>query len=286
MKSDQIDSFKGYSQFSSLKEFNIHVEKWLLDIKHEFTKAEIVGLKRLIRFSAKIPGVSNAKIATILKAIHNQYHDNGISRSTFKRMLAKAKQLGILTIYETERNNGSQSSNLYVFNRFPLNEQFKSENSNNQSSIINNRYEEPRKLPKETNSTENIKSICPQHDRLDYTYTSERVPKEFIGWVKIYYNDAKKIEAFWKMAMIAAYKNNYEKEADQILAFAIAAFKLLIRKLKTTRILRNPLAYFYGILMKKFKELYFENLYEMGFPIEKSENKNTFHSFRKWLESS
>ena len=50
--------------------------------------------------------------------IHEEYHDHGISRATFKRMLGKAKRLGILTIYETERGNGSQESNLYVFNRF------------------------------------------------------------------------------------------------------------------------------------------------------------------------
>lgn len=276
MRSAQFDIFKSYSQFSSLKEFNTHIEKWLLDYKHEFTKAEIVGLKRLIRFSAKTPGVSNAKIATILKAVHEQYRDNGISRSTFKRMLIKAKKLGMLTIYETERNNGSQSSNLYVFNRFPI---------NNHNEINN------KKLPKETSSTMNTMSPCPQPDKLDYTYTSERVPKPFIDWVKIYYNDAKTIEEFWKMVNIAAYKNSCEEKTDQVLAIAITAFKLLIRKLKTTKTLRNPLAYFYGILMKKFEELYFEkleeayfeDLHEMVFPIDNIDNM--FQPLLELLES-
>ena len=59
------------------------------------------------------------KSSTILNMIHAEYHDHGISRDTFKRMLGKAKRLGILTIYETERENGSQDSNLYIFNRFP-----------------------------------------------------------------------------------------------------------------------------------------------------------------------
>src|SRR5574342_512989 len=119
LKSGNIEGFEQYSQFKNLEEFNRHMEMWLLDHKEDFTKGELVGLKRLVRFSAKIPGVSNAKIGTVLKAIHEEYHDNGISRSTFKRMIQKAINLGILTVYETERKNGSQSSNLYVFNRFP-----------------------------------------------------------------------------------------------------------------------------------------------------------------------
>jgi hypothetical protein len=92
---------------------------WLLEHKQDFTKGELVGLKRPVRFAAKIPGVCNAKIGTILKAINQEYHDNVISHSTFKRMVQKAKEMGIITVSETERKNGSQSSNLYVFNRFP-----------------------------------------------------------------------------------------------------------------------------------------------------------------------
>jgi predicted component of viral defense system (DUF524 family) len=93
---------------------------WMVEYKKDFTKGELVGLKRLARFAAKIPGVSNAKIGTVLKAIHEEYQDLGISRSTFKRMIIKASKIGIFTIYVTERKNGSQSSNLYVFNRYSI----------------------------------------------------------------------------------------------------------------------------------------------------------------------
>src|SRR3954466_12541443 len=119
LKSGRIEEFERYSQFKSVKEFNTHVEMWLAVKKLEFSKGELVGLKRLVLFSVKVPGVCNAKIGTLLKAINEEYQGNGISRSTFKRMTIKAKELGILTIHETERKNGSQSSNLYSFNRFP-----------------------------------------------------------------------------------------------------------------------------------------------------------------------
>ncbi|MBV7509454.1 hypothetical protein KW850_30300 [Bacillus sp. sid0103] len=156
IKSGNTDGFREFSQFSSLEEFNHHMEMWLVEHKHDFSKGELVGLKRLVRFAAKIPGVCNAKIGTILKSIHEQYHDNGISRSTFKRMILKAKELGIITVFETERKNGSQSSNLYQFNRFPSNEPPKVEKTNHHKETsnllktnnkkINKRYEEPSTL--------------------------------------------------------------------------------------------------------------------------------------------
>ncbi|MDQ0200255.1 hypothetical protein [Neobacillus ginsengisoli] len=79
----------------------------------------MAGLKRLVRFAAKVPGVCNAKIGTVLKAINEEYNNNGISRSTFKRMIIKVRELGIFTVYETVRKNGSQSSNLWCLIVFP-----------------------------------------------------------------------------------------------------------------------------------------------------------------------
>jgi len=81
LKTGSIVQFKGYSRFSSLKEFNTHFELWMSKVKDELSKGELVALKRLVRFSAKLPGVSNAKIGTMLKAIHEEFNGNGVSRS-------------------------------------------------------------------------------------------------------------------------------------------------------------------------------------------------------------
>ncbi|MED3549350.1 hypothetical protein [Cytobacillus praedii] len=137
LKSGNMEQFKSFSQFKNLQAFNAHIEMWLAVHKDKITKGELVGLKRLIRFAAKVPGVCNAKIGTVLKAIHEEYGGNGISRSTFKRMVAKVSAIGILTVYETERKNGSQSSNLYVFNRFPSSEPPKEERMNSLNKTSN-----------------------------------------------------------------------------------------------------------------------------------------------------
>ena len=55
----------------------------------------------------------------MVKAIKEENPMKGISRDSFKRMIKKAKCLGIFTVYETTRENGSQASNLYVFQRYP-----------------------------------------------------------------------------------------------------------------------------------------------------------------------
>ncbi|MCM3690933.1 hypothetical protein [Neobacillus niacini] len=254
IKSGNTEEFKQFSQFSSLQEFNQHTEMWLLEHKHDFTKGELVGLKRLVRFAAKVPGVCNAKIGTILKAIHAQYDDNGISRSTFKRMILKAKEFGIITVFETERKNGSQSSNLYQFNRFPSNELPKEEKMNHQyktsnllktnNQKINKRYEEP--------------------STLDYSYVSSIVPQPFVQLVKYSFSDAKTIEEYWQMVQIIAFRFECTNDTEDILDISIQAFKQLIGKIKRTHLVKVPIAYFYGILNNKFMTFYLEKVSALG----------------------
>jgi hypothetical protein len=266
LKSGRIEGFEQYSQFESVKEFNTHVEMWLAVKKQEFSKGELVGLKRLVRFSAKVPGVSNAKIGTLLKAINEEYQGNGISRSTFKRMILIAKELGILTIYETERKNGSQSSNLYSFNRFPQSEPPK--------AIKLDQPKETNNLLKTNNQKINKRNEAPIE--LDPTFVSDKVPQAFVQSVKYFFSDAKTIEEYWHMVQIAAFGFECQQQTEDVLEIAIQSFKQLIRKLKSTKQVAKPIAFFYGILTNKLKELYLNQL---------PENRNESMPFRYVLET-
>lgn len=107
-----------FSQFNSLEDFHTNIYNWLVEHKCIFTKSELVGLRSLVLLADVTPGVCYERIEDILYAIHEEYNGNGISRSSFRRMLKKAKHLGIVTVLETARTqNGSQDWNLYVFNR-------------------------------------------------------------------------------------------------------------------------------------------------------------------------
>ncbi|WP_223592425.1 hypothetical protein [Neobacillus bataviensis] len=219
IKSGNTEGFQQFSQFSSLQEFNDHIEMWLLEHKHEFTKGEIIGLKRLVRFAAKIPGVCYAKIGTILKSIHEQYQENGISRSTFKRMILKAKELGIITVFETERKNGSQSSNLYQFNRFPTIEPPKVEKMNHPIKTSNLlKTEKDQKINKRNETSE----------QLDHNFVGNRVPQPFVQLVKCFFSEAKTIEEYWHMVQIAAFRFECQNDTDNILDISLQAFRQLI----------------------------------------------------------
>lgn len=173
-------------------------------------------------------------------------------------MIIKASNLGIFTVYETERKNGSQSSNLYVFNRFPNGEPPKKEKTNHHNKTI---------ILYETKTIKNNKreEISNTEQPADHLFISDRIPKPFVDLVKFFLPQAKTIEEFWRMTAIAAYKNNQENETDTILSVSMDSFKQLIRKMKTTIKVKNPLAYYTGILNKKFQEVYFAELFELGF---------------------
>lgn len=260
MKSGNIENFKEQSHFTDLKDFNNQIEQWMIEVKKEFTKSELAALKRLIRFSAKIVGVCHAKIGLVVSATHEK-DGAGISRSTFKRMVGKAKQLGLLAVHETERKNGSQSANLYVFNRFepPNGQQLNHPKTNGPSKTSDNKNNKREDEPNNTHLQENLSNSNENKEQpLDASFVTNCIPKEFTNVVKYFYNDAKKIEEFWKLVKISANKNKIE---GGIVETAIHSFKMLIRKIKMNQV-QNTYGYFYGVLNQKFKILYYREISE------------------------
>ncbi|MFS0637296.1 hypothetical protein AB1K84_15460 [Mesobacillus foraminis] len=256
MQSGSIENYIHLSNFKDIKDFNNNIEQWMLDVKANFTKSEIVALKRLIRFSAKVAGVCNAKIGTLVSATHK--NGVGISRSTFKRMVIKAKEFGLLQVYETERKNGSQSANVYVFNRFESSSAACSEPPENEK--LN--HHKTSNLSKTNNHLKDLRnsdikfSTIPE--TLDASFVSARVPRDFVNLVKYFFDDAWKIEEYWKLATISAFKNNV---TENLLETAIQAFKTLVRKIKFSKV-TNIYGFYWGILNRKFKAIYLKNLFD------------------------
>ncbi|WP_117017549.1 hypothetical protein [Aeribacillus pallidus] len=251
MKAGNIEQFKHLSQFRDLKDFNNNIEQWMIDLKSKFTKSELIALKRLIRFSAKVAGVCNAKIQTLVSACHEAGQE--ISRSTFERMLRKAKQFGLIVVYNTFKN-GKQAHNVYVFQRYQSqNVSISSTIDVAESAKIDGAYETSNLLEK-TNNQDNINkrndkkySQYPQYPQLDASFTSNRVPVEFRDLVKCFYDDYKKIEEFWKIIHIQTRKLLYYTQNDRI-ALAVNSFKQLVRNIKRGRKVRNIFGYFWGIV--------------------------------------
>ncbi|USK45510.1 hypothetical protein [Cytobacillus oceanisediminis] len=251
MQSGNIETFSHLSQFKDIKDFNNNIEQWMTEVKTVFTKSELVALKRLIRYSAKIAGVCTAKIATLVSATYTN-NGNGISRSTFKRMAAKAQRLGLLIVTETVRKNGSQSANVYAFQRFelPKSEKLNHHKTVNPIKTNNNK----NKLKRTTVSQGQLQA---KDMKLDAAFVSESLPLKFVEFVKYFIDDAKHIEEYWHLVKCAAMKF---KITENISETAIQSFKVLIRKVKLCRV-KNPYGFFYGVLNKKFKALFLQQAF-------------------------
>lgn len=243
MKAGNIANFSHLSQFRDLKDFNNNVEQWMIDIKQEFTKSELIALKRLVRFAAKVPGICNAKIQTIVAATHND--TIGISRSTFERMLRKAKALGFIEVHNTSKR-GYQAHNVYVFTLYPTKEVVQSENIDVPNKTVN---------PPESINLLINKRI---DGTLDHTYVSNRVPKRFTELVRCFFDDATIIEEYYRMYRISTYWLETVYDSDVLLSIGLDSFKQIIRTLKRNRVRKNPYAYYYGVLQRKLDELYYE----------------------------
>lgn len=258
MRSGNIERFKHLSQFRDLKDFNNNIEQWMIDLKTKFTKSELIALKRLIRFSAKVAGVCNAKIQTLVSACHEKGQE--ISRSTFERMLRKAKKFGLLIVYNTTKN-GRQAHNVYVFQRY----QIVSDSSTidvPESAKIDGAYK-TNNLSKTNNHNNNKRNDNVQKEnKLDASYTSLRVPVEFRDLVKCFYDDAKTIEEFWKVITIQTYYYTYMSVDDKV-SLAIDSFKQLVRNIKQGRKVRNVFGYYWGIVGALLDREYLYTLHEM-----------------------
>ena len=119
LKSEVVEQLEVFSLFQSEIEFEQHMEGWLQKVRHDLTRGEMMALKMLMQFSKNVPGVCHEEIGHMLEAIREEVDCLGISRATFKRMRRKANALGILTVYETARKDGSRDCNLYVFHHYP-----------------------------------------------------------------------------------------------------------------------------------------------------------------------
>ncbi|MGF9738579.1 hypothetical protein ABEX38_14265 [Priestia megaterium] len=238
MKSGNIHQYKHLSNFDNLKSFNSSMEQWYVDIHQQklLTKSELIALKRLVRFSACVFGVCNAKIQTIVSATHNDAV--GISRSTFKRMLVKGQDMGLITIHRTF-NHGKQGHNVYIFNRYV------SEVEGDVS--VSDTIEPPQQEQIEPPKTSNL-SKTNKHNIIN-TYTVnviKDIPVDFQDLVKCYY-EPKQIIELWKCVKNSTRYLTYVDEQQKVY-LGVRSFKQMICNIKLGYKVKNIFGYFYAII--------------------------------------
>jgi hypothetical protein len=254
MISGRVGDYKELSQFRDLSDFNNNYEQWMLDVKESFTRAELVALRRLVRFSASIPGICFAKIGTVVAATH-QHDGIGISRSTFKRMVNTAIEVGLLVVHSTFKR-GKQSHNVYVFNRY------------NSTVERNVEVSAPSEPPKEEqlnqpNKTSNLLKLSTLKDKDIRTVDTERkisssnilpsfVNKQFATKAGIYFHN-NEITELYRIGYIHAKMT--ELHSETLLDVLDEGLALLVSKLKRQRNkIKNIMGFWNGICKKLCKK--------------------------------
>src|SRR5699024_7807695 len=244
------------SNFTSLKDFNNNIEKHLADIKQEFSTKELIVLKRLVRFSAKVYGVSNISIKKLLKAILK--HDNvEVSEATFHRAKRKSIKLGLLEVHSCLRDNKSQSSNLYVFLPYktthdtPRKDDKGAEVATSQPSdkVVVTPLNEANNITK-TNKKDTRKD---NKENLDSSFVSPNVPKELVSIVKSFFNKADEIYSIYSRLQKATIASP-ETVRDNLEEY-ISTFKQSIYRLKKGHIRGDFIGYLYVAFSNTCKKI-------------------------------
>lgn len=291
-----INQFKSYSEFKTKDEFNSNNEMFLASHKEDFSPTEYIAFKRLMRVSCNVKegvfGVTFISINRLVEYI-NEYdlQATGISRSTVKRMIKKAKDLGIIKVFERAGKNGRQTSNLYVFQKFGQakpQKRKKVTDSNVKKSITIDPPQTAEEQPKKVDEvpivqqSKNVKQLnhldssilfntnnlniriekaneeILHNKNIDLEFIKPNVPEKFVRCARVFYNDALVIEEYWKMAQIAAKKISSDIAEFDLIAVAIDSFKETIRGIKINKVRKNSFAFFYGTILKMLKKLYAE----------------------------
>lgn len=269
MRAGNIYQFKHLCKFQSAAEFNQHKDMFFQQHPDLFTRSEFIAFEVLSQYSVVVPGVANAKIATLVSACAGK--QGGISRATFVRMLRKVKTTGFLKIYKTYRSNGGFAHNVFVFQPIevtnekqmtyreepdnPLESKDKDEQmipeSRNLSSNLENKDLNIRQ-EKNVSITEQPSLRTPHLQDLDYTFVPDTVPKIFIQSVKPFFDRATEIYTFWHKALMAYKRFNFRLPIEELTPVIIEAFKTTVFLYKKRKIKTTFTQYFYGTLSGMF----------------------------------
>lgn len=291
-------TFKDYSNFISLKDFNNNIEMFLFDHKKDFTPTELVLFKRLTKYATKVKGIANASVRTLLNGVKEKDFKLGASESTFHRMRRKAIKLGILEVKSTNRTNGSQSSNLWIFQRYDKNKIVEVSNTIDTPTIqeelpktaVHQQKDFRRLTPLKTSILSKASTILNINKRkeitLDASYIQDKDFKKFIKEASNFY-DANMIHEYikatkqqtkkYKKVVYNSYLNSgvhfhndlmeVEREITQnvekmsIEAFKQTIFSIRQRKNQKNKI-KNPVGLYATILKELVRKATFLDRYQ------------------------
>ena len=284
MFSNQVKDFERLTNFNTLDEFN---ESFYIAMKQHgdaFSKGELIALKTLKNWGAKIVGVVYAKIGTIISELIKQKGEMSVpSRSTFERAIRKAKKLGIIKTIETKqgikkerRRRNLRGNNVYIFELFSDSEQLTERKDEKLTELENaetphNQALQTPQIEGDTSLSNTSKNILSSlRKKRDYTYVQSYVPRFLVNKLKPFYNSADIIEDCYLNAVniMNSYDSNFFKSVTEanFEAFASEAINALVRKERKLseygKCVRRPVGYFTNAFKQIVEKAAMEDLIE------------------------
>lgn len=270
---DYIQRYRPFSNFNNLAEFNKHIEMFLASYKSEFTKSEFIAFRRLTKYCVKVAGVATASVRTLLRAIQEKDQPNGISESTFHRMRRKAIKNGILKVIERKHPKRNNSTNIWVFQKYepvkrkgdtPLparNLEGNTEKINAPKEMADQKQLAPHKATKNiktSNSCSKRKGETAlkkkRNEKTVSKKSKSRIPEAFRAILSAYFNDAKYMGEFWRMAQYFVRKNEINLEKDVLVGLAINSFTS-VKKYMKDGTAKKPIAIYNAIFESNLQKL-------------------------------
>lgn len=300
---EYIQQFNSISNFKNLSEFNKHIEMFLADCKSLFTRFEFLAFRRLTKYCVAVPGVATASVGTLLRAIQDKDRPNGISESTFHRMRRKAIKSGILKVIERKYAGKNNSTNIWVFQKYesekrkfdtPRSERNKDENTEKLSVLkrIEDKSQmtphKATKLFKTSNNNNKRKGegifTNKQKEKSVNRQSKSRVPEALHAILSAYFDDAKYIGEFWRMAQYFARKKGAALEKDTLIGLAINSFTA-VKKYMKDGMAKKPIAIYSFIFESNLQKL-LDKRDESGYLVSpKREEEFDLAAIRNKLES-
>lgn len=241
-----------YQTFQSKNELNEAVSDHLSAHRYELNETVRNVLTVIARYSVKFPGVAHLKAATVANII-------GKSEKTVRRSINVLVKLGVVKKVATIRKvSGGKGANILQILPF---------SSDDQSTVSTRQdAEKPTESNGQTSeiTSEPYNSINLLKDTKERTASVRKpswIPSEFFGILAAHIHSVKEIEGYWRAVFATTYRMDLPKEDRE----AIGIESFMETKARRHK-LRNPIAYFIGVVKRKAKLRYITDLFDDVFP--------------------
>ncbi|MBH0229139.1 helix-turn-helix domain-containing protein [Halobacillus yeomjeoni] len=247
---------KKHQTFETVEQLDLHVRSFLRNYKWELSAGNIEILKFIWCHSVKYPGVSFAKVSTIMNA-------TGRSRSTIIRTINRLENLELIKRISTRKPNGKQGVNLLII------QPQKQLSIPTDDTLVDTADETPPKLEGFTSTRvsgaflqqETMKKQrrklqihsmnVQQASSVDSSFLPSYIPDNFYTIAHPFMKLEEIVKA-WKCVTQAYQKVNLYSELESYMDVVLDTFKQTVFAYKSGYIKKTFHGYFYGGLIEVF----------------------------------